>query len=466
MQKEFEYKWEKCLSIIRDLVGDDRFETWFSCAKAIDYSNGTLTISLPSQYFCEVYEGTEFYDYIFSSLRRVFGPDVRLVYDVPVIANDAHSNVAIMSPQQSHVLRNKVAVASQQPMDPFGKVQYADFDPQLNPQYNFENYCVGESNKLPHAIAEAIANNPKNNDFNPFFLYGPVGVGKTHLIQAIGIRIKERLPQSKVLFTTLLQFQQMYAEAARDRKIPDFINWFQHIDVLLIDDIQELSNKIGTMNGLFPIFNQLQMTGRKIIFTCDRPPMELDGITDRLIDRFRWGVTEKLPKPDKELRKKILKFKAAKSGIDLTDEVIDIVAEHATESVRELENVVRGVIARCIALNAPITPALVLEEMKHTVRKDKRAINFDMIVDTTADYFNLNPDAIFSKSKVRDIADARQLIMYLAGKHTQLSTPAIGRKLNRTHTTVLHGMSVVADRLPYSKELMQAVECIEKELKV
>ena len=238
------------------------------------------------------------------------------------------------------------------------------------------------------------------------------------------------------------------------------------MDVLLIDDLQELSHKDGTAKVLFPIFNHLHQNGKALVFTCDRPPMELDGIADRLIDRFKWGITERLPKPDLALKKKILQFKASKSGLSLPPEVIDLIAEQSTGSVRELEGIVMGILTRSITLNAPIDLNLAQEVMKNSIKKvEKKTINFDMIVEATAEFYRLNPDVIFSNSRVRDIADARQVIMYLCHKLTSLSSSAIGQKLNRRHATVLHGISAITDRLPYAKELSMAVEKIEEGLR-
>ena len=341
-----------------------------------------------------------------------------------------------------------------------------EIDSQLNASLNFENYCVGDSNRLPFTIAEYIANNPHKTEFNPFFLYGEVGVGKTHLIQAIGLRIKEKNPSARVLFTTLKQFQNLYANAAINRKIPGFINWFQQVDVLLIDDLQELSSKIKTADdALFPIFNYLHQNGKQLVFTCDRPPVELDGIADRLIDRFKWGITEKLPRPDLTLRKRILQFKAAKNGLSIPEEVIDYVAECATGSVRELEGIVMGILTRSITLNAPISLSLARDVMAHHLKKvERKTVNFDMIIEATAEYYRLTPDVIFSKSRVRDISDARQVVMYLCHKLTSLSAGAIGQKLNRSHATVLHGIAAIKDRIDLVKGLSDAVGVIEEEL--
>ena len=441
MKEDYKKLWQKVMEIITDNLGEQRAQTWFGVAEPLSYKENRLSLKLPSQFFAEKYEN-EFYGILTTSLRKVFGNSIKLDYEIEIVNNDRDSRLKIAGSSQSHAVNNSF-IQSMQGQGPILAPEdiNPDFDPQLNESLTFENYCVGASNKLPFTIAEYIANNPGKNDFNPFFLYGDVGVGKTHLIQAIGIRVKESRPRAKVSFVTLRQFQQLYQNAYIRKEIPYFIQWFQQMDVLLIDDLQELSHKSGTTDALFAIFNHLHQNGKAIIFTCDRRPMDLDGIADRLIDRFKWGITEELPKPDLELKKKILEFKATKNGLGLSKEVINLIAEYSTGSVRELEGIVMGILTRSIALNCPITVELAREVMKHTVRPHaKKVINFDMIVEATAEFYNLNPDVIFSKSRVRDVSDARQIIMYLSHKLTSLSSSAIGHKLNRSHTTVLHGI--------------------------
>ncbi len=461
MTTDFKNKWQECLSLIKDNIGESRFNTWFTCAKPVAFTGDKLTLQLPSMFYYQKYED-DFYGILTSALRRIFGHNVNLEYEIRVVKNDNKSKVNIESPQKSPVLKNKLAASYQK--EPVEKRE-VNFDSQLNYNLNFENYCKGESNRLPVTIAEYIAENPGKQEFNPFFLYGSVGVGKTHLMQAIGIRIKERNPNAKVLFVPMRQFQTLYQNAVIAKDIPTFINWFQQMDVILFDDLQELSNKTGTAEALFPIFNHLQLNRKNIIFTCDRPPMELDGISDRLIDRFKWGVVEPLEKPDFELRKKVLTFKSKKNGLGLPEEVINTIAANVDGSVRELENIVNGLLTRSIAKNEPITVELANEVMSHVVKKwEKKPVNFDMIVESTAEYFNISADAIFSKSRLRDIADARQIIMYLSQKLISLSSPAIGNKLNRKHATVLHGINSIKDRLSYSKDLNQAVYTIEQDI--
>ena len=466
MKEDYKIMWAKVMEIITDNLGEQRANTWFGVAEPLSYIDNRLLLKLPSEFFAEKYEN-EFYNILTTSLRKVFGNSIKLDYEIEIIKNDKDSKVKISGTSQSPVIRNKFLQSMQSPSPILDREEIKpDFDPQLNEALTFENYCVGASNKLPFTIAEYIANNPGKNDFNPFFLYGDVGVGKTHLIQAIGIRVKESRPRAKVSFVTLRQFQQLYQNAYIRKEIPYFIQWFQQMDVLLIDDLQELSHKSGTTDALFAIFNHLHQNGKAIIFTCDRRPMDLDGIADRLIDRFKWGITEELPKPDLELKKKILEFKASKNGLGLSKEVINLIAEYSTGSVRELEGIVMGILTRSIALNCPITLDLARDVMKHTVRpKAQRVINFDMIVEATAEFYNINPDVIFSKSRVRDVADARQIIMYLSHKLTNLSSNAIGQKLNRSHTTVLHGITAVEDRVNFTKDLQEAVESIEADLK-
>ncbi len=454
-------KWAKCLEMIRSNVGEDRYNTWFVRAEVVSYENDMLVLKLPSQFFVDMYE-ERFYDVLRYALKASFGHVPKLEYVFDIINNDDNSRVRLQSPERSHAVTSKVIrqIEKSSPEE-----RQRDYDPQLNSALNFENYCVGQSNRLPYTIAEHIANHPESQDFNPFFLYGKVGVGKTHLIQAIGIRIKEHHPRARVLFVTMRQFQNQYFNAMKNKEIPDFINWYQGMDAILFDDLQELTGKVGTAEALFPVFNHLHQHNKKLVFTCDRPPQELDGIADRLIDRFKWGITEPLQAPDFELRKKILHFKASRNGLDLSDEIIELIAGNADGSVRELEGIVMGLYMRSIKNNEPITLALARDVISHSVKVPaKPTIHFDMIVEATAEYYGLNSDTIFTKCRVRDIADARQMVMYLCNKHTSLSTPAIGAKLNREHSTVIYGIKAVEDRLATSRDTVSALEAIEASL--
>lgn len=468
MQADYQIKWQKCLEFIRANIGEERFATWFSLAHAVDMQDGRLIISLPSQFFYEKFED-DFSSVIALSLKKVFGEGTRIGYAVRMLGDDASSVMRIDSPERDPRLNGKLQRSLERPVNPLERPedtrQRTEVDGKLNPSYNFENYCVGQCNRVPFAMAEFIANNPTKIDFNPFFIYGDVGVGKTHLIQAVGTRIRQLNPRARVIFIPARIFQNMYVNAHLKKQIPEFIRWFQEVDVLMIDDVQELAFKDGTMKALFAIFNYLHNNGRHLLFTCDRSPAELDGITDRLLDRFKWGVVEQIPRPDYELRRQILKMKSAKNGLELPEDILDMIARTSNGSVRELEGIVLNLLMRAIRNNEALTPRLVESVMSSFVKiPEKKTINFDMIIEATAEYYRLNPDVIFSKSRVRDIADARQVIMYLASKHTQLSSPAIGQKLGRVHATVLHGINTVKDRIPVCRELSDAVSSIEEEL--
>lgn len=468
MSIDYKIGWQKCLELIRANIGEERFATWFSDAQAVRYENDRLIVSLPTYWFYEKFED-DFSSIIAMSIKKVFGDKARLGYEVRMIGDDKSSVVSLDSPTRDPRLNSKLQRSVERPVNPLEteeeKGGRSDIDSQLNPNYNFENYCVGQCNRVPFAMAEYIANNPKKVDFNPFFIYGDVGVGKTHLIQAIGARIKQLMPRAKVVFIPMRLFQNMYANAVVKQQVPAFISWFQNVDVLMLDDVQEIAFKEKTMDVLFAIFNSLQHRGKHILFTCDRPPVDLDGLTPRLLDRFKMGVVEHLPAPDYELRREILKMKSAKNGLQLPDAIIDKIARTSNGSVRELEGIVLNLLTHAIRNSEPLSEQLVDRVLQNFVKVEtKKAINFDMIIECTAEYFHLRSDVIFSKSRVRDIADARQVIMYLASKHTNLSSPAIGQKLGRVHATVLHGISTLKNRLPVDRELQTTIASIEEEL--
>ena len=486
MSSESVQLWDKCLSHIRQgLNNNARFENWFAKTRALAFDGRKLTVQLPSHYCFELFED-QFYDLISSALLKTFGRTVQLEYRVPVVADDDDASMVLprnsapsVSTPASRVskvsasdtlhespARQSSRVPGSDVLRQVNSAGNAEGQPPLNPSLSFENYCISNSNRLPASIAQSIAKNPVNSNFNPFFLYGNVGVCKTHLMQAIGLQVLRNFPNAKVCFIPMKEFQRLYFVASSHGKIPDFVNWFMEMDVLLFDDLQELENKTKTLNnGLFPIFNHLHQNGKQLVFTCDRPPQELKGIADRLIDRFKWGITEQLPRPDFELRRQILSFKASKNGLELDRDVIDTIASGNINSVREIEGIVMGILTRSINLNAPITVDMAREVMRNSVGIPvKKTVNFDMIVEATADYYNLNPDVIFSKSKVRDVSDARMIIMYLSHKIVGLSSVAIGHKLRRKHSTVLHGIRAIADRITVAPELSEAVAAIEKNL--
>lgn len=452
--------WQQCLTEISRNIPADVFRTWFMPSESLAYADGKVTVAIPSEYFLDQYEN-RFFHVLCAALRKVYGPGVKIEYTYNVVSSDPTTAVT----QSTTTSESTVTPPPVQRPSRRGGVEYEEIDPQLNRHYNFENYCVGESNRLAYNIAENLGSNPKGTLFNPFFLYGSTGVGKTHLMQAIGLRVRERFPKARVLYITSPEFVNQFGIASRNGKKNDFILFYQSIDVLLIDDIQEIAGKPGTQGALYPIFSFLHQKGSVLVMTSDRPPVELEGIMDRLISRFKWGVIEMLPTPDLELRRSILRQKSERNGLSLPEDVIDVIARHVTTSVRELEGVLISLITRATLLNQQITPELARVVMQSAVKISKRKINFDMIVEATAAQYNIDPDVIFSRSRMRDINDARQMIMYLAHHLTDLSSKSIGYKLSRTHVTVLHGIRAVTDRIAVDPGTAQIATEIERNLR-
>ena len=446
-------KWNECLALIRKELGNDTaFATWFGPTVAKSLRGNHLTLTVQSMFCKELYEG-EYFDIFSDALHKVFGNNLKLTYEVPVVSNARGGNVRIVTAPAA---------------PPAKKAETSDADmfiPQLNAALSFENYCVGPSNKLPWTIAESIARQPVNSNFNPFFLYGDVGVGKTHLMQAIGLQVKKSFPEKRVVFLPMKEFQRLYQNAYLRKEIPAFLQWFMRCDVLLFDDLQEIVGSEGTLNNaLFPIFSHLQMQGKQLVFTCDRAPQDLKELEARLIDRFKWGIVEKLERPDPALRKKILNFKARKNGLSLPNDVIDYIANIPLNSVREIEGIVLGIMTRAINLGLDIDLQLAREVVDRSIRPTKKkAVNFDMIVEKVAEVMNLNPDVIFSKSRVKDVADARMIIMYLGRHLLGLSTASIGQKLGRKHSTVIHGIRSVETRMKEDREFADLISGIGRE---
>ncbi|MDE6135461.1 MAG: chromosomal replication initiator protein DnaA, partial [Muribaculaceae bacterium] len=351
--------------------------------------------------------------------------------------------------------------AKAEPANPFREPVRKDFDPQLNPRYTFENYCQSDSNRIARSIGMAIGDDPKLKTFNPLFVFGAPGVGKTHLIQAIGIRIKEKNPSARVLYVTARLFQSQYTAAEAAKNINSFFHFYQSIDTLIIDDIQDLKNKPGSQNTFFHIFNHLHQHNRQIIMSSDCAPSEMEGFEARLLSRFKWGMQVELEKPDIDLRRDVLRLKSEQDGVALPTDVAEFIASNVTDSVRELEGIVVSLMAHATVLNRDISLELARRVMANAVKINRRQINFEMITEAVAAHYRLSPDLIFTKSRKREISDARQVVMFLAKKIAKMPLTAIGHKLDRTHATVIHACNSIEDRLSTEKKLASDLETIE-----
>lgn len=469
-QKEQNNKWSQCLAIFKDNMSGTHYDSWFEPIKfaGID-ENDVITLKVPSLFFAEKLEDT--YGHIITAtFTKVFGNKfkVNFIYTPDAKAATSNNNGAFdddsITSRMNTSVKNKIGGA-QQPSNPFTQVEYVDIDPQLNSKYTFENYCGSMSNKLPVSIGKAIASDPNCKTFNPLFIFGPTGVGKTHLIQAIGAKIKENNPRCRVLYVPARIFESQYTTAVPNKKVNDFINFYQSIDVLIIDDIQEFAGKIGTQNTFFHIFNHLHQNQKQLILSSDCRPVDMDGMVPRLMSRFKWGMTVELYPPDYTLRRDVLNMKADQDGLSIPSEVLDYIATNVTDGVRELEGIVVSLLAHATMLNQEITLDLARAVLANAVRVSKRQVTFELIAETVCSHYNIDSDLLYGKSRKREISDARQVVMYLAKKLTQLSSTNIGLRLSRNHATVLHACKTIEERLSIEKELREDLETIENEFK-
>ena len=459
-------QWNRCLDVIKANVPTEQFDAWFAPIVAVDYDqeNSRVTLRVPSQFFVEQIEG-RYLNILKAALKKVFGENVKLFYKFNVVGHDDASAVEQTEAGSSVKLKQDLKIRKPRVANPFEREDVLeDIDPQLNPRYTFENYCSSMSNRLAVSIGQAIAEHPEVKTYNPLFVFGETGVGKTHLLQAIGIKLKENNPRMRVLYVSTRVFESQYTTAVQQKKINDFINFYQSIDVLLLDDIQFFAGKPGTQNTFFHIFNHLHQHQRQLVMSSDCRPSDLDGMEPRLISRFKWGMTVQLEKPDKDLRRKFLAMKAAQDGLNIADEVLDFIAANVTESVRELEGIMIALLAHATMLGQDITIDLARTVIGNTVKVIPKQLTFESIAETVADYYNLPTELIYGKSRKREISDARQLVMYLARKEAQMSSTSIGARLDRTHATVLHACTQVEQRMSIEKDFSREVATITANL--
>lgn len=462
MRTDFKYLWSKCLDVIRDIIPEVAFNTWFSPIIPLKYEDNVLTIQVPSQFFYEYLE-EKYIDLIQQTLYRVIGEGTILNYRILL---ETESNTTIDMRGESKMPTSAKKTQPQIPVKvptPFDRVETSDFDSQINPKYSFNNFFEGDSNRLARTAAEAVGMNPAKTAFNPLFVYGKSGVGKTHLCHAIGSKVLELYPDKKVLYITAHLFKIQYTDARRFNTINDFINFYQNIDVLIIDDIQELSGLEKTQNTFFHIFNHLHQSNKQLVMTSDCAPTEMQGMEERLLTRFRWGLSTKLERPDKELRKKILKHKVLTDGLSISDNVIDFIAENVTENVRDLEGIIVSLMAHSIINNREIDINLARRVMEQNIRFENKKITVQKIQETVSGFYDVKKELIQSSSRKREIVQARQVTMFFIKKHTELSLSQIGVQVgNRNHATVLHACNTVRDLVEVDKGFRSDIEEIEQ----
>ena len=431
-------KWNQCVERLKQLLPADDFAQTVGQLTFVEFAEGKLRIGVPSREVAASIDKSSHATTIGAILAETFGNGIRIAYSL---------------------------VAPQSPLPK--KRTLPPLDPQLNKHYTFENFVSGASNKLALSVARSIADKPQGNTFNPFFIYGPSGVGKTHLANAIGVNVLERNPEMRVLFVSAHVFKTQYTESVVKNNFNNFINFYQSIDVLIIDDVQEISTA-KTQQAFFHIFNHLQQSSRQIIMTCDRPPVKLEGMEDRMLTRFKWGMVAEMEMPDATLRRDIVKAKLKRNGIrtGFSQEVISYISENVVSSVREIEGVINAIMAYSIVDSHEIDLELVKRIVARMVNLEKREITMDNVIQTITEQMAVSQKELFSKSRKQSLVRCRQLAMYLTHKYTNMAYAEIGRRFGgRDHTTVMHACSQIQGRIASDSDYRHQVEELEGMLK-
>ncbi len=466
--------WNNCLRVIKDNIPQISYETWFMPIVPVKVELDVLSIQVPSLFFYEYLE-EQYIDLLSKTLRKELGPKAKLEYSVVMdnthLDNKQPYTLNIPTSNKGDLRNRPFNVGNQEKptvCNPFviPGIKKLNIDPQLNSEYSFDNFVEGECNRLARSASLAVAKNPGKTAFNPLFLYGNSGLGKTHLAQSIGIEVKKTRPEKTVLYVNANKFQTQYTEATRNNTVNDFLIFYQMIDVLIIDDVQEFAGKIKTQNTFFHIFNHLHQTGKQLILTSDKAPVELVGLEERLLSRFKWGLSADVQMPDFETRVAILKQKIYNDGIEVTDDVVYYIANNVVNNVRELEGALISLLAQATLNKKEISFDMAKAIVDKLVKKVTREISVEMISQTVCDYFGLQISDLLSKTRKREIVQARQIAMFFSKSLTNSSLSAIGAKIGqKDHATVLHSCKAINNLIETDKEFKNQVREIEAQLK-
>lgn len=458
-------RWDNALALIRENVSQQQYDTWFRpiVFESFDDAKNTLLVQVPSPFVYEYLE-ENYVDLLIKVLHRTFCEGIRLNYRV--VTDKEHKLSQDIESDPADIEQKPRTRANQSPT-PLDAAQPQQIDPQLNPHLSFANYIEGASNKLPRSVGQSIAEHPNTTQFNPMFIYGPSGCGKTHLVNAIGLRTKQLYPQKRVLYISARLFQVQYTNAVLQNSTNDFIRFYQTIDMLIVDDIQEWISAPKTQDTFFHIFDHLFRNGKRIILASDRPPVDLKGMPERLLTRFSCGLIAELEKPNTQLCVDILENKIRKDGLHIPSDVIEFISQTANGSVRDLQGVINSLMAYSIVYNSNIDMRLAERVIKRAVKIDDKPLTVDEIIETVCNHFNVSPSAVGGKSRKRDFVVARQVSMYLAQKYTKMPASRIGKLVgNRDHSTVIHSCTQVENRLKVDKEFLAEIQSLENSFKI
>ncbi|MEE3034835.1 MAG: chromosomal replication initiator protein DnaA [Bacteroidota bacterium] len=473
MEANVNQVWENCLAFIKDNIQSQAYKTWFEPIIPIKISDNSLSIQVPSKFFYEWLE-EHYVKILKTALIKELGKDARLIYIIKMensFGNKIPFTEKIPSANRSSLNTQNVDAPLEsndsELKNPFiiPGIRNLHIESQLNPSYSFDNFLEGDSNRLARSAGIAVSNKPGGTSFNPLMVFGGVGLGKTHLAHAIGVDIKEKYPDSTVLYISAEKFTQQYIESVKKNTRNDFIHFYQVIDVLIIDDVQFLSGKSGTQDVFFHIFNHLHQNGKQVILTSDKAPVDMQDIEQRLLSRFKWGLSAELQIPDFETRVSILKNKLYRDGVTMHEDIISYVAKNIKTNIRELEGAIISLIAQSSFNKVEINIELAKEIINQFVKNTKREVSIEYIQKVVSEYFQMEISTLQSKTRKRHIVQARQLAMYFAKKYTKASLASIGSQIGkRDHATVLHACKTV-DNLSFTdKQFRKYVEDLNQKL--
>lgn len=480
MEQSHEKVWQNCLHVIKDNINPNSFSTWFAPIKSVQLKNKVLTLQVPSQFFYEWLE-EHFIDLLKKTIKKELGVEGRLEYSI--IMDNSFDEVS-KKPFTIHApTLNKQALKNPpvtMPLDlnkndgksipnPFviPGLKKMNIHPQLMDSYNFDNFIQGDCNRLARSAGLAVGQNPGKTSFNPLLIYSANGLGKTHLAHAIGIEVKNHFPEKTVLYVSAEQFTNQFIDSVRNNNQNDFIHFYQLIDVLIVDDIHCLAGKEKTQDVFFHIFNHLHQNGKQIVITSDMPPVEMRGIEPRLLSRFKWGLSADLQVPDYETRLAILQKKMYNDGVDMPREVLDLIATSITTNIREMEGALISILAQSSMNKKEITPSLAAKVIEKFVKSMPREITVEFIQKLVCEYFGIPLEKMHSKTRKREIVQARQIAMFFSKNFTKSSLAAIGSKCgNKDHATVLHACKTVKNLVDTDKGFKKYVDELENMIKV
>lgn len=469
MEVDYGTAWTDCLEVIKGSVGEENFNTWFKPIVPLKVEGDVLTIQVPSQFFYEWLEDN-YVPVLKKALITVLGPTGRLEYSVIVDSGNTHNPpVAVHYPNGMGGTKRQQSNGMGDEYSPF---QFKALNPltvnsRLNPAYTFENFVEGDCNRLARSAGVAVAKKPGTTSFNPLMLYGGVGVGKTHLVQAIGNEIRNNMPNKIVLYVDQNDFTTQFLNALQNHKLQDFQNFYLQVDLLILDDVQFLAGREKTQEIFFHIFNQLHQSGKQIIMTSDCPPRDMKGFQERLLSRFKWGLTADLQEPDFETKLAIIHRKMQADGIDIPDTVAEYLAHSVDTNLRDMEGVLNSLIFHATLLKKNIDLELAKEVLKNIIKEIQSDVSVDFIQKTVSEYFKVDLESLKSKIKKREIVIPRQVAMYFCKRYTQLTLALIGNNFGgRDHSTVIHALESVEDMMKTDSNFKLSVEELGKKLKL